>query len=183
MGTLNTVAALLRSLMFISCFTAQISLAQTVTVSSATIQGTTTSIAAASAVVSQYLGVPFAVSPPQRFSPATPNNLQGRYAAKTYKPACIQAFPCEWDALALELMYTNDRQTPLPWSDSTFRKSSTRQSHKRVKTACTSTSSFHLARRRTVGFLSCSGYTAAATSSAMLANRRTMGTIWQRTKT
>ena len=60
------------------------------------ILGTATAIAGSSTGVNKYLGVPFAVSPPERFSPpqkpapwSTPINTT------TWKPACIQQFNCE----------------------------------------------------------------------------------------
>lgn len=46
--------------------------------------------------VNQFLGVPFAQSPPERFSP--PRNVPAsgkRLNATEWKPACIQQFRCE----------------------------------------------------------------------------------------
>lgn len=58
-----------------------------------TVTGTTTSLPAATATVNKFLGVPFAQSPPQRFSP--PQEKSGgscNVDAKAWKPACIQQF-------------------------------------------------------------------------------------------
>lgn len=55
--------------------------------------GTTTRLASApTAVVNQFLGVPFA-APPRRFEPPEdPQPWTGPYNATAYKPSCIQQF-------------------------------------------------------------------------------------------
>lgn len=59
----------------------------TVTISSGIVVGT------AAASVNQYLGVPFAQSPPERFSPPVPAPAWTLpLQAKALKPACIQQF-------------------------------------------------------------------------------------------
>ncbi|KAH0282341.1 alpha/beta-hydrolase [Aureobasidium namibiae CBS 147.97] len=54
--------------------------------------GTTTSLPAASATVNQFLGIPFAQSPPERFSPPQPVTQKSVINATAWKPACIQEF-------------------------------------------------------------------------------------------
>ena len=65
----------------------------TVTLTSGVVVGTTTSLPAATATVNKFLGIPFAASPPERFSPpadsatwATPLD------ASAYRPTCLQSF-------------------------------------------------------------------------------------------
>lgn len=70
--------------------------APTATVDDGILHGTTTSLPAATASVNKFLGVPFAVSPPERFSP--PQQLpdsQKIINATAWSPACIQQFVCE----------------------------------------------------------------------------------------
>lgn len=63
------------------------------TIDAGVIIGTTTAIASATATVNQYLGVPFAQSPPERFSPPQPAPPYGSpLTAQQRKPACIQQF-------------------------------------------------------------------------------------------
>lgn len=67
--------------------------APTAVIDCGTVVGTTTSLPAATATVNKFLGVPFAQSPPQRFSP--PQKRGGgscNIDAKAWKPACIQQF-------------------------------------------------------------------------------------------
>ncbi|CAD0101198.1 unnamed protein product [Aureobasidium mustum] len=54
--------------------------------------GTTTSLPAASATVNKFLGIPFAQSPPERFSPPRAAPHMSTINATTWKPACIQQF-------------------------------------------------------------------------------------------
>ena len=59
--------------------------------------GTTTSLPSATAVVNKFLGLPFAQSPPERFSP--PQDAAGwrePLNAIAVKPACIQQFNCRY---------------------------------------------------------------------------------------
>jgi hypothetical protein len=52
--------------------------------------------------VNQFLGIPFAQSPPERFSP--PRNVTAfnkRLNATEWKPACIQQFRCEASAVTI----------------------------------------------------------------------------------
>lgn len=44
--------------------------------------------------VDKFLGVPFAQSPPERFSPASAPDPYGTWDASYLRPACIQEFPC-----------------------------------------------------------------------------------------
>lgn len=58
-----------------------------------TVKGTTTSMPAATATVNQYLGIPFAKSPPTRFAPPESIQSSGQTInATAFKPACIQQF-------------------------------------------------------------------------------------------
>lgn len=61
--------------------------------------GTTTSLPSATVTVNKFLGVPFAQSPPERFSPPQDPAAWGWRAplnATEFKPACIQQFVCEY---------------------------------------------------------------------------------------
>lgn len=65
----------------------------TVTIDTGVIIGTTTAIPSATATVNQYLGVPFAQSPPERFSPPRPALPHvSPLVAQQRKSACIQQF-------------------------------------------------------------------------------------------
>lgn len=46
--------------------------------------------------VDKFLGVPFAQSPPERFSPASAPDPYGVWDASYLRPACIQEFPCRF---------------------------------------------------------------------------------------
>ncbi|KAF2650147.1 alpha/beta-hydrolase [Lophiostoma macrostomum CBS 122681] len=64
----------------------------TATIDAGVIVGTTTSVAAATSV-NQYLGIPFAASPPERFSPPEkPTQWSQPLDTKVRKPACVQQF-------------------------------------------------------------------------------------------
>jgi carboxylesterase type B len=70
--------------------------APTATVDAGVIVGKSTSLPAGLDPVNQFLGIPFAQSPPKRFSP--PNNVPkfGKALKATeFKPACIQQFRCK----------------------------------------------------------------------------------------
>lgn len=63
------------------------------TIGAGVIIGTTTAIPSATATVNQYLGVPFAQSPPERFSPPQPPApYRSPLVAQQWSPACIQQF-------------------------------------------------------------------------------------------
>jgi carboxylesterase type B len=50
----------------------------------------------ASVVVNKFLGIPFAVSPPERFAPPVPaKQFSEPVVAQAWSPACIQQFDCE----------------------------------------------------------------------------------------
>ena len=67
----------------------------TVTYNAGVVIGTHTSLPGATATVNKFLGVPFAMSPPERLSPP---QAAGPFAnpimAKEWKPACVQQFVC-----------------------------------------------------------------------------------------
>ncbi|KAJ9657317.1 hypothetical protein H2201_008221 [Coniosporium apollinis] len=64
-----------------------------VTIASGPIAGTSTKLASATVTVDQYLGIPFAKSPPERFSPPEdPLAWKKELDASGLKPACIQQF-------------------------------------------------------------------------------------------
>lgn len=76
-----------------SLVTAAIAQAPTVTLSIGEVIGTTTSLPTATATVNKFLGIPFAQSPPERFSPPTaPGKVSTPINATAWKPACIQQF-------------------------------------------------------------------------------------------
>lgn len=87
--TTAIVLSLLRQVPFADCL-------PTATVAAGVLIGTTTRLPLATATVNQFLGIPFAASPPERFSPpenASPWTQPLNVTA--WKPACIQQFVCE----------------------------------------------------------------------------------------
>ncbi|TKA21640.1 hypothetical protein B0A50_08816, partial [Salinomyces thailandicus] len=65
----------------------------TATIDVGVLHGTTTSLPAATASINQFLGVPFAKSPPTRFGPPeSPQNFSQPINATSWSPACIQQF-------------------------------------------------------------------------------------------
>ena len=86
------IAALIISISYVSTS----SCLPTVVLHSGIVIGTTTSVLSATATVNKFLGIPFAASPPQRFSP--PSKVAPWHKplnASAFKPACIQQFDCE----------------------------------------------------------------------------------------
>jgi len=68
----------------------------TVTLASGVLIGTTTSVPSATAGVNNFFGVPFADSPPERFSPPEdPKPWSQALSVTAYKPACIQQWTCK----------------------------------------------------------------------------------------
>ena len=74
--------------------------APTVTVDNGVFVGVSTSVPGAPQTVKKYLGVPFAVTPPQRFSPPVkpPNSNTVRQATQ-FGPNCISTGPCKFSCL------------------------------------------------------------------------------------
>jgi hypothetical protein len=67
--------------------------APTAKIDSGIIIGTSTSLPSATAVVQKFLGIPFADSPPERFSPPSkPGQWYQPLDTTEVKPACIQQF-------------------------------------------------------------------------------------------
>ena len=65
----------------------------TVTIDVGTVIGT--AVPFETSTVYKFLGIPFAVTPPERFSPPQPvGNLPGPMTAQTASAACIQEFMC-----------------------------------------------------------------------------------------
>jgi Carboxylesterase family len=59
--------------------------------------GTSTTLPSTNAVVNKFLGIPFADSPPGRFSPPVrPGQWFHPLDTTEYKPACIQQFNGKW---------------------------------------------------------------------------------------
>lgn len=57
--------------------------------------GTTTVLPSSTVTVNQFLGVPFAVSPPERFSPPEPvGKFEKTVVTQERSPACVQQFNC-----------------------------------------------------------------------------------------
>lgn len=68
----------------------------TVTIDSGIVVGTTTALPSATVRVNKFLGIPFAASPPERFSPPqSAQSWSGALDASAFKPACIQQFVCQ----------------------------------------------------------------------------------------
>ncbi|KAF9695949.1 hypothetical protein EKO04_006020 [Ascochyta lentis] len=99
-------------------FAAPAAVGPTVTISAGTIIGTATTSAnqpSLTASANAYLGVPFAKSPPERFSPpeaASPWSTP--LQAQAVKPACIQQFSGTGQTQALTKQYFNNPQGPAP---------------------------------------------------------------------
>jgi carboxylesterase type B len=71
--------------------------APTATIDAGVVVGKTTSLPNALGPVDQFLGIPFAKSPPERFSPAEPaSQFSTSLNATEFKPACIQQFRCRF---------------------------------------------------------------------------------------
>jgi carboxylesterase type B len=65
----------------------------TARIDSGKIIGTSTTLPSATAIVNKFLGIPFADSPPERFSPPRrPSRWIRPLDTTEYKPACIQQF-------------------------------------------------------------------------------------------
>jgi carboxylesterase type B len=86
--------------------------APTATIDTGVLIGKSTSLPAALGPVNQFLGIPFAQSPPERFSPpqaavrsSSPIN------ATAWKPACLQQFRCRSSRRKLKNIHT-DRDRP-----------------------------------------------------------------------
>jgi carboxylesterase type B len=85
--------------MLLSCFIGLASThyqhVPTATIGAGLIVGKTTSLPAALGPVNQFLGVPFAKSPPERFSPPQPHaRFREPLNATAVGPACFQQFRC-----------------------------------------------------------------------------------------
>jgi hypothetical protein len=81
----------------------------TVVVDTGLVVGTTTSIPSATATVNKFLGIAFAASPPERFSP--PSRAAPFYKplnASAFKPACIQQFNCKFISCATLCNFDTD---------------------------------------------------------------------------
>lgn len=78
----------------------------TVTIASGVVIGTTTQPAGSTNYANAYLGVPFAKSPPERFSPpeAAPS-WSSPLTATAFRPACIQQFTNTGNAQVLQKQY------------------------------------------------------------------------------
>jgi len=78
--------------------------APTITADDGVIAGVATNVPdTAQPNVNKFLGLPFAVTPPERFSPPEPaSKIQGVLNATAVKPACIQQFQCEYRWCILE---------------------------------------------------------------------------------
>ncbi|KAK6213335.1 carboxylesterase [Colletotrichum tabaci] len=86
----------------------------TVTIASGAVIGTTTQPAGSTNYANAYLGVPFAKSPPERFSPpeAAPS-WSSPLSATAFRPACIQQFTNTGNAQVLQKQYFGNPTGPL----------------------------------------------------------------------
>ena len=80
-----------------SCFCLSTVLSHpTATIKLGVVIGTAVTLPTATATVNQFLGIPFAQSPPERFSPpVAPKPWSKPLKATSWKPACIQQFNCK----------------------------------------------------------------------------------------
>lgn len=80
----------------------------TATIDSGVVMGKSTSLPVALGPVNQFLGIPFAKTPPERFSPPqAPPQFSHPINATEWKPACIQQFtstPCD-EIMLRRLLY------------------------------------------------------------------------------
>ena len=66
-----------------------------VTIDIGEVIGTTTILPSATVLVNQFLGIPFAVSPPERFSPPSPAKPFSKpLLAQKWSDACIEQYNC-----------------------------------------------------------------------------------------
>ncbi|KAK2021071.1 carboxylesterase [Colletotrichum zoysiae] len=86
----------------------------TVVIPSGTVVGTTTQPPASTGSANVYLGVPFAKSPPERFSPPEPADPWQTLTAQAFRPACIQQFTNTGSSQALQKQYFGNPTGPLP---------------------------------------------------------------------
>jgi len=86
----------------------------TAVIPSGTIVGTTTQPAASTGYANAYLGVPFAKSPPERFSPPQPADPWTTLTAQAFRPACMQQFSSQGGSPALQKQYFGNPTGPLP---------------------------------------------------------------------
>ena len=69
----------------------------TATIDAGVLIGTTTAVPSGKASVNKFLGIPFAVSPPERFSPPQPvGEFPGPVTVQAVSPACVQEFMCQY---------------------------------------------------------------------------------------
>ena len=116
----------------------------TVTIDGGAVIGTSVAVPKATAHVNEFLGIPFAQSPPERFSPPQPaESWKQPLVAQAFKPACVQQFNC---MRAPTLWYGIDRLT----REQTRRHDATSPSRrsivvipKRARTVSISTSMHH----------------------------------------
>lgn len=67
----------------------------TAIIDSGAVIGTTTNLPSSTVTVNKFLGIPFAVSPPERFSPPIPvPKWWDPRQAKAFTSACMQQFVC-----------------------------------------------------------------------------------------
>jgi carboxylesterase type B len=70
--------------------------APTATIDAGIVIGTAVNLPTATAAVNQFLGIPFAQSPPVRFTPPAPvKPWDSPLMATAWKPACVQEFQCK----------------------------------------------------------------------------------------
>jgi hypothetical protein len=113
----STFAYALISVSILSVANAQIELGSpTARIDSGIIIGTSTTLPSATAVVHKYLGIPFADSPPERFSPPVrPARWIRPLLAAKLKPACIQQF--NGKLLGISLVYAFLTFASWAWSE------------------------------------------------------------------
>lgn len=71
----------------------------TAIIDSGVIIGTTTAVPSATAVVNQFLGIPFAASPPERFQPPqTAPKFSSPLKTQAWKDSCLQQFNCNYSS-------------------------------------------------------------------------------------
>ncbi|OHE92130.1 carboxylesterase [Colletotrichum orchidophilum] len=114
MGIYSLTTCLLSSTVFLKALAAPANAGPTVIVASGIVIGTTAQPASATGYANAYMGIPFAKSPPERFSPPQAADAwSSPLSAQAFKPACIQQFTNQGSSQTLQKAYFGNPTGPL----------------------------------------------------------------------
>ncbi|KAJ0296513.1 hypothetical protein COL5a_004722 [Colletotrichum fioriniae] len=114
MGISSLTTFLFSSTFFLQALAAPANAGPTVTIASGVVIGTTAQPASATGTANAYMGIPFAKSPPERFSPPQAADAwSSPLSAQAFKPACIQQFLEQGNARTLQKAYFGNPAGPL----------------------------------------------------------------------